>query len=51
MGSLIILSTIFIKQHVVLDMVASMFLVAFIYGAVFAIYRMRSAAKEKIGAF
>ncbi|MFE7061692.1 phosphatase PAP2 family protein [Sutcliffiella sp. NPDC057660] len=50
MGSLIILSTIFIKQHVVLDMVASMFMVAFIYGTVFAIYRMRSAAKEKIGA-
>lgn len=51
MGSLIILSTIFIKQHVVLDMVASMFLVAFIYSTVFAIVRMRSAAKENISAY
>lgn len=46
MGSLIILSTLFIKQHVVLDMVASMFLVAFIYGTVFELYRVRVAAKS-----
>ena len=45
MGSLIILSTLFIKQHVVLDMVASMFLVAFIYGTVFELYRIRVAAR------
>ncbi|WP_096156522.1 phosphatase PAP2 family protein [Bacillus sp. FJAT-45066] len=45
MGSLIILSTLFIKQHVILDMVASMFLVAFIYGTVFEIYRVRVAAR------
>ena len=44
-GSLIILSTLFIKQHVILDMVASMFLVAFIYGTVFELYRVRVAAK------
>ena len=45
MGSLIILSTLFIKQHVILDMVASMFLVAFIYGTVFELYRIRVAAR------
>ncbi|WP_053073840.1 phosphatase PAP2 family protein [Bacillus sp. LL01] len=48
MGSLIILSTLFIKQHVILDMVASMFLVAFIYGTVFEVYRIRVAAKRKV---
>ncbi len=49
MGSLIILSTLFIKQHVILDMIASMFLVAFIYGSVFEVYRIRVAAKRKAG--
>ncbi len=49
MGSLIILSTLFIKQHVILDMVASMFLVAFIYSTVFEVYRIRVAAKRKSG--
>ncbi|WP_010191598.1 phosphatase PAP2 family protein [Bacillus sp. m3-13] len=47
MGSLIILSTLFIKQHVILDMVASMFLVAFIYGTVFEVYKVHVAAKRK----
>ncbi len=35
MGSLIIISTLFVKQHFILDMVSSIFLTVFIYGITF----------------
>ncbi|TMU85929.1 phosphatase PAP2 family protein [Bacillus sp. BHET2] len=38
MGSLIIISTLFIKQHFILDMVSSIFLTVFIYGIIFELY-------------
>ncbi|MHA7138536.1 phosphatase PAP2 family protein [Rossellomorea arthrocnemi] len=38
MGSLIIVSTLFVKQHYILDMVGSIFLTAFIYGIIFELY-------------
>lgn len=34
-GSLIIISTLFVKQHVIFDMIGSMFLVTFLYGIAF----------------
>jgi membrane-associated phospholipid phosphatase len=34
-GTLIIISTLFVKQHVILDMIGSMFLVTFLYGIAF----------------
>ncbi|MFI8686015.1 phosphatase PAP2 family protein [Rossellomorea sp. NPDC077527] len=46
MGSLIILSTLFVKQHFVLDMVSSVFLTVFIYGMMFELYGV-SAKKSK----
>lgn len=46
MGSLIILSTLFVKQHFVLDMVSSIFLTVFIYGMMFELYGV-SAKKSK----
>ncbi len=48
MGSLIILSTVFIKQHVVYDIVGSMFLVSFIYGIAFQVNHVRKSKKQKI---
>ncbi|PFA69693.1 phosphoesterase [Bacillus sp. AFS015802] len=38
MGSLIIVSTLFVKQHFILDMISSIFLTAFIYGIIFELY-------------
>lgn len=38
MGSLIIVSTLFVKQHFILDMVSSIFLTVFIYGIMFELY-------------
>jgi membrane-associated phospholipid phosphatase len=35
LGSLIIISTLFVKQHVIFDMIGSMFLVTFLYGIAF----------------
>ncbi|UXH43862.1 phosphatase PAP2 family protein [Rossellomorea vietnamensis] len=46
MGSLIIVSTLFVKQHFVLDMVSSIFLTTFIYGIMFELYGV-SAKKSK----
>lgn len=46
MGSLIIISTLFVKQHYILDMFGSMFLTAFIYGIVFELYQLRASSKE-----
>jgi membrane-associated phospholipid phosphatase len=46
MGSLIIISTLFVKQHYLLDMFGSMFLTAFIYGIVFELYQLRAGSKE-----
>lgn len=34
-GTLIIISTLFVKQHVIFDMIGSMFLVTFLYGIAF----------------
>lgn len=34
-GTLIIISTLFVKQHVIFDMIGSMFLVTFLYGFAF----------------
>lgn len=38
MGSLIIVSTLFVKQHFILDMISSVFLTSFIYGIMFELY-------------
>ncbi|WP_406686453.1 phosphatase PAP2 family protein [Rossellomorea vietnamensis] len=46
MGSLIIVSTLFVKQHFVLDMVSSIFLTTFIYGIMFELYGV-TAKKSK----
>ncbi|MBT2638287.1 MULTISPECIES: phosphatase PAP2 family protein [unclassified Bacillus (in: firmicutes)] len=45
MGSLIIISTLFVKQHYILDMFASMFLTSFIYGIVFELFEVKVAKK------
>lgn len=47
MGSLIIISTLFVKQHFFLDMFASMFLVSFLYGIVFDLFEFKVAKKEE----
>ena len=47
MGSLIIISTLFVKQHYILDMFASMFLTSFIYGIVFELYQVSVSEKSK----
>ncbi|ESU33853.1 hypothetical protein G3A_04220 [Bacillus sp. 17376] len=47
MGSLIIISTLFVKQHYILDMFASMFLTSFIYGIVFELYEFNVTEKSK----
>lgn len=44
-GSLIIISTLFVKQHVVPDMIASMFLVSFLYGILFELIQVSVAKK------
>ncbi|WP_226676446.1 phosphatase PAP2 family protein [Mesobacillus jeotgali] len=46
MGSLIIISTLFVKQHYILDMFASMFLTSFIYGIVFELFEFKVAEKN-----
>jgi len=46
MGSLIIISTLFVKQHYILDMFASMFLTSFIYGVVFELFEFKVAEKS-----
>ena len=46
MGSLIIISTLFVKQHYILDMFGSMFLTSFIYGIVFELYELKIADKS-----
>jgi membrane-associated phospholipid phosphatase len=46
MGSMIIISTLFVKQHYILDMFASMFLTSFIYGIVFELYELKFAEKS-----
>jgi membrane-associated phospholipid phosphatase len=46
MGSLIILSTLFVKQHYILDMFASMFLTSFIYGIVFELIEFKFSKKQ-----
>lgn len=45
-GSLIIISTLFVKQHYILDMFGSMFLTSFIYGIIFELYEMKVAEKS-----
>ncbi|MBM7694200.1 hypothetical protein JOC77_003644 [Peribacillus deserti] len=47
MGSLIILSTLFVKQHVIWDMVGSMFMVSYIYGIIFELVNIRITQKAK----
>jgi len=51
-GTLIIISTLFVKQHVIFDMIGSMFLVTFLYGIAFELlsfnHKTETAfAKEK----
>jgi PAP2 superfamily len=46
MGSLIILSTLFVKQHFILDMASSIFLSVFLYGIMFELYGV-STKKSK----
>ncbi|NHM31038.1 phosphatase PAP2 family protein [Neobacillus terrae] len=46
-GSLIIISTLFVKQHVILDMIGSMFLTTFIYGIVFEISNLWVSQKSE----
>jgi PAP2 superfamily len=46
MGSLIILSTLFVKQHFILDMTSSIFLSVFLYGVMFELYGV-STKKSK----
>lgn len=46
-GSLIIISTLFVKQHVIFDMIGSMFLVTFLYGISFELLTFR--VREKSG--
>lgn len=46
-GSLIIISTLFVKQHVIFDMIGSMFLVAFLYGFAFELLSLRVPNKSE----
>ncbi|WP_043930752.1 phosphatase PAP2 family protein [Bacillus sp. EB01] len=48
LGSLIIISTLFVKQHVIPDMIGSMFLVTFLYGILFEFYQVRVEEKKAI---
>ncbi|WP_052404819.1 phosphatase PAP2 family protein [Bacillus rubiinfantis] len=45
-GSLIIISTLFVKQHVIFDMIGSMFLVSFLYGFTFEYFLIRVPDKS-----
>jgi membrane-associated phospholipid phosphatase len=47
MGTLIIVSTLFVKQHYILDMFASMFLTSFIYGIVFEVLEFKLFKKSE----
>ncbi|RSD25443.1 phosphatase PAP2 family protein [Mesobacillus subterraneus] len=47
MGSMIIVSTLFVKQHYILDMFGSIFLTAFIYGIVFEVFEFKYARKTE----
>ena len=44
-GTLIIISTLFVKQHVILDMIGSMFLITFLYGFAFELLSFRVTKK------
>jgi membrane-associated phospholipid phosphatase len=46
-GTLIIISTLFVKQHVIFDMIGSMFLVAFLFGFAFDLFSIRVAEKPE----
>jgi membrane-associated phospholipid phosphatase len=46
-GSLIIISTLFVKQHVIFDMISSMFLVTFLYGLSFELLSLRLVQKSQ----
>ncbi|WHY88762.1 phosphatase PAP2 family protein [Neobacillus novalis] len=47
LGTLIIISTLFVKQHVILDMIGSMFLVTFLYGITFELVSFRVSRKSE----
>jgi len=47
LGSLIIISTLFVKQHVIFDMIGSMFLVTFLYGISFELLTFRMREKSE----
>ncbi|SFA87950.1 MULTISPECIES: phosphatase PAP2 family protein [unclassified Bacillus (in: firmicutes)] len=47
MGSSIIISTLFVKQHYLLDMIGSMFLVSFLYGVIFEVYQLQWGQKSE----
>ena len=46
-GTLIIISTLFVKQHVIFDMIGSMFLATFFYGFAFELLSPRVAEKTR----
>lgn len=46
-GTLIIISTLFVKQHVILDLVGSVFLVTFLYGVTFEFLSFRLLEKSE----
>ncbi|WP_040208984.1 phosphatase PAP2 family protein [Neobacillus jeddahensis] len=46
-GSFIIISTLFVKQHVIFDMIGSMFLVTFLYGILFELLSFRVEKKTE----
>ncbi|CAM3868283.1 phosphatase PAP2 family protein [Mesobacillus zeae] len=46
-GSMIIISTLFVKQHFILDMFGSMFLTTFVYGIVFELLHVPVAEKSR----
>ena len=46
-GSFIIISTLFVKQHVIFDMIGSMFLVTFLYGISFELLTFRMREKSE----
>ncbi|PLS09463.1 phosphatase PAP2 family protein [Neobacillus cucumis] len=46
-GTLIIISTLFVKQHVIFDMIGSMFLVTFLYGISFELFSFRWSGKSE----
>ncbi|MBO0960222.1 inositol phosphorylceramide synthase [Neobacillus sp. MM2021_6] len=47
LGSCIIISTLFVKQHVIFDMIGSMFLVTFLYGIAFELLTFRMKEKSE----